>query len=112
MKILLLGNAGAGKTTFAHHIMSDGPVPCLSLDEIAWAQGAERKPLPESLRELDRFLESHNRWIIEGCYDDLVEQRYFLRIGYSVGRLPATAFSGPDPHVGCPKPLALTVEAP
>jgi len=50
MKILLLGNAVAGKRTFAHRLMANGPAPCLSLDETAWAQGAEKKPFPESLR--------------------------------------------------------------
>ena len=91
MKILLLGNAGAGKTTFAHRLMARRPVPRLSLDEIAWAQAAERKPIEESLQEMHRFFEDNPRWIVEGCYGDLVEaalpyctELYFLNPGVDV----------------------------
>jgi adenylate kinase family enzyme len=73
VKIILLGNAGAGKTTMAHQLSGDRNIPRLSLDEIAWGEGAERKPLEVSLRELQQFIEVNDRWIIEGCYGDLVE---------------------------------------
>ena len=56
MKLILLGNAGAGKSTMAHRIMGDEPIPHLSLDEIAWDDGPKRKPLKEvSLRLLHDF---------------------------------------------------------
>lgn len=73
MRIVLLGNAGAGKSTMARQLMQDEEVPLLSLDEIAWAAGSVRQPLAESLRELERFLGDNDRWLIEGCYGDLVE---------------------------------------
>lgn len=73
IRIVLLGNAGAGKSTMARRIIGDKDIPRLSLDEIAWNQGAERKPLNQSLRELRRFIENNDRWVIEGCYSDLVE---------------------------------------
>ena len=68
-----MGNAGAGKSTMARQLIHNRAIPRLSLDEIAWNEGAERKPLDESIRELQRFLESNDQWIIEGCYSDLVE---------------------------------------
>jgi hypothetical protein len=43
------------------------------LDEIAWEEGTERKPLEKSLSLLRRFIENNQRWIIEGCYGDLIE---------------------------------------
>ena len=39
MKLILLGNAGAGKSTMARRIIGDEPIPRLSLDEIAWDDG-------------------------------------------------------------------------
>lgn len=73
MKIILLGNAGAGKSTMSRHLIGDRPVARLSLDEIAWREGPERKPLAESLAELDEFIRANDEWVIEGCYSDLVE---------------------------------------
>ncbi len=75
MRIVLLGNAGAGKSTMARRLDADagGDVPRLSLDDIAWAEAAQRLPLQESLTRLQRFLDAHERWIVEGCYGDLVE---------------------------------------
>lgn len=57
----------------ARRLMRGQPIPRLYLDEIAWAEGDERKPLEESIQALRRFLEDHEHWIIEGCYGDLVE---------------------------------------
>lgn len=73
MRIILLGNAGAGKTTIARHLIGSSDVPRLSLDEIAWNEGTDRKPLEASLGELQRFIKENDEWIIEGCYGDLVE---------------------------------------
>jgi adenylate kinase family enzyme len=73
MKIILLGNAGAGKSTMARRIIGDSPVPRLSLDQIAWDVGPKRKPLELSLRLLNDFIQSNKEWVIEGCYSDLVE---------------------------------------
>ena len=73
MKIVLLGNAGAGKSTMARRLIGDTGIPRLSLDEIAWSEGTERKPLERSLGELKRFIDENDRWVIEGSYGDLVE---------------------------------------
>lgn len=75
MKIILLGNAGAGKSTMARTLIASAgrQIARLSLDEIAWNDGAERKPLAESQALLQSFIDTHQEWIIEGCYSDLVE---------------------------------------
>lgn len=57
----------------ARRLMQGQSIPRLSLDEIAWEEGAERKPLEESIQALRKFLSEHEHWIIEGCYGDLVE---------------------------------------
>lgn len=73
MKAILLGNAGAGKSTLARQLIGERPIARLSLDEIAWDEGPERKPLSESLALLHEFIGQHEHWVIEGCYSDLVE---------------------------------------
>ena len=73
MKLVLLGNAGAGKSTMARRIIGGRQIPRLALDEIAWNPGAQRKPLHESRALLDDFLKANDQWVIEGCYSDLVE---------------------------------------
>lgn len=57
----------------ARRLMDGREIPRLSLDEIAWNEGPERKPLSESLELLAGFIRRHEEWIIEGCYGDLIE---------------------------------------
>lgn len=59
MRIILLGNAGAGKSTTARRLIGNQDIPRLSLDEIAWTEGTQRRPLEESLEKLARFLDEH-----------------------------------------------------
>jgi adenylate kinase family enzyme len=73
MRLILLGNAGAGKSTMARCLIGSADIPRLSLDEIAWDQGPKRKPLDESLTLLRQFINTNEQWIIEGCYADLIE---------------------------------------
>lgn len=72
MKIILLGNAGTGKSTMAKRLIAGTAIPCLSLNEIAWNDGPERKPLAESISPLMDFIQRHSQWVLEGCYSDLV----------------------------------------
>ncbi|GJM22954.1 MAG: hypothetical protein DHS20C15_28690 [Planctomycetota bacterium] len=78
-RLLVLGNAGAGKSTLARelaqqHAQPDGrPLAILCLDAIAFDGSTERRPLAESLALLDDFRAAHAGWVIEGCYADLAE---------------------------------------
>lgn len=45
----------------------------LSLDEVAFGEGTVRRPLQESIDEVKRFIASHDSWIVEGCYADILE---------------------------------------
>lgn len=74
-KFLVFGNSGSGKSTLAKALQKEHALAHLDLDTLAWHLDAptQRRPLPESLREIRRFVERHDRWVVEGCYADLLE---------------------------------------
>ena len=57
----------------ARRLIGSRNIRFLSLDDITWNTGTERKPFVASRRELLQFIAAHDHWIIEGCYSDLVE---------------------------------------
>jgi len=74
-KILIFGNSGSGKSTLARKFHTDSGLAHLDLDLLAWKPTTppERKPLHVSVQEIDRFIQAHENWVIEGCYADLLE---------------------------------------
>ncbi|MCC6409404.1 MAG: shikimate kinase [Planctomycetes bacterium] len=75
MKLLVFGNSGSGKSTFARAAAAKHALAHLDLDSIVWEPGkiAVERPRDEVLRSLGEFLDAHERWVIEGCYGELVE---------------------------------------
>ena len=73
MRVILLGNAGAGKSTLAKRLLARQSAARLSLDQVAFADGTERRPLEESIADVKRFIAENESWIIEGCYADIIE---------------------------------------
>ncbi len=75
MRILVYGNSGSGKSTFAQAMARTHSIPHLDLDCIVWEPGqvAVQRPLASILDSLREFLDAHDRWVIEGCYGELVE---------------------------------------
>ena len=73
-RIIIYGNSGAGKTTLARRLQRQYSLPLLDLDSVAWeAEWGQRRPLETIIADLRRFIASHENWIIEGCYSDLIE---------------------------------------
>ena len=74
-KILIFGNSGSGKSTLAKRLCEMEGLKHLDLDVLAWQQTIppKRKPLEESSREINTFIDSCDGWVIEGCYTDLLE---------------------------------------
>lgn len=72
-RILIYGNAGSGKTTMARSVAREFGVAHLSLDDIAWEKEMVRKPLAQSIADLNAFIAANSAWVIDGCYGDLVQ---------------------------------------
>ncbi len=74
-KILIFGNSGSGKSTLAKKLAQTDNLAHLDLDILAWlpTDPPQRAPLPQSKIVIDEFVASHNSWVIEGGYTDLLE---------------------------------------
>jgi adenylate kinase family enzyme len=74
-KILVFGNSGSGKSTFAKHLANTEGLAHFDLDTIAWldTQPPARAPIDAAQLNLDRFIAQHSSWVIEGCYADLID---------------------------------------
>jgi adenylate kinase family enzyme len=71
VRLLVTGNSGSGKSTYARA----SSLPCLELDIIVWEPhhiAVARAPAVVRA-DLAAFLASHDAWVIEGCDGDLVE---------------------------------------
>lgn len=74
-RILIFGNSGSGKSTLARHLSGKEGLAHLDLDALAWLPESppRRMPIAESEARIRSFLNDHDRWVIEGCYTDLLE---------------------------------------
>jgi adenylate kinase family enzyme len=74
-RIVIFGNSGSGKSTYATHLARAGGCTHLDLDTLVWEPG--RIAIPRSAQavqlDLERFLATHERWVIEGCYSEWVD---------------------------------------
>ena len=74
MKVLIFGNSGSGKSTYARGLATPEGLAHLDLDSIVWEPGKiamqrSRQAVEASLRS---FIDSNTAWVIEGCYGELV----------------------------------------
>ena len=75
MKLLIFGNSGSGKSTFAKAVADRHGLRHLDLDTIVWEPDriAVARAAEAVRADLDAFIAAHERWVIEGCYGELVE---------------------------------------
>ncbi len=75
MRVLIFGNSGSGKSTLARKLALQHHLPHLDLDTIVWEPGLIAVPrAPEAVKaSLEAFLQTNSKWVIEGCYGELVE---------------------------------------
>jgi adenylate kinase family enzyme len=74
-KIVIFGNSGSGKSTLAKDLALKSKLAHLDLDTIAWkpAHPPERMSISESYVLISEFLSANQKWLVEGCYSDLLE---------------------------------------
>ena len=74
-RIVIFGNSGSGKSTLAKQLCEEKGLTHLDLDLIAWLPQipAKRKPIQESAVEIEHFTLKNDKWVIEGCYSDLLQ---------------------------------------
>lgn len=74
MKLVVFGNSGSGKSTLSRALAVRHGLAHLDLDSIVWEPGRIAVARsPGAVRaDLDAFFEVQTRWVIEGCYGELV----------------------------------------
>lgn len=77
MKILIIGNSGSGKTTFAKKLSSDLDLPCFEVDSFVWKpigynEKRSEKEIDDSINEILK----RDSWIVEGVFGKIAE--YFI----------------------------------
>ncbi len=74
-RVVIFGNAGSGKSTYAAYLASQLGLAHLDLDILVWEPGkiAMARSAASVDADLTRFLNYHERWVIEGCYTEWVE---------------------------------------
>ena len=73
-RVLLFGNSGSGKSTYAKYLSETYGLAHLDLDTLAWLPTTppQRQPIAESAVAINKFVDTHPTWVIEGCYTDLL----------------------------------------
>jgi adenylate kinase family enzyme len=74
-KVLIFGNSGSGKSTYAKALAARERIPHLDLDTVVWEPNQIAVPRPAAAirASLEEFIAANPTWVIEGCYGELVE---------------------------------------
>jgi adenylate kinase family enzyme len=73
-RVLVLGSAGAGKTTFAVRLAAVLCLPVIHLDAEYWRPGWEHMPTDEWAERVDA-LAAQDTWVMDGNYGGTLERR-------------------------------------
>jgi adenylate kinase family enzyme len=90
-RVAILGNSGAGKSMLAGWLARAGDLAALDLDTVAWEPGqpAVERPDELAMAEVTAFCAAHPRWVIEGCYANLIAAAFAFE--------PLLVFLNPGP---------------
>lgn len=73
-KVVIIGSAGAGKSTLARQLSNSLNIEVLHLDRFFWGPGWKEKSLEERIA-IQHELMQRDRWIIEGTYLSSSDER-------------------------------------
>lgn len=75
MRILIMGNSGSGKSWQACALAQQHGLAHLDLDTLVFVPGkiAVERPQAQVVTDLRAFTSDHDKWVVEGCYGDLIE---------------------------------------
>lgn len=78
MRFAILGNSGSGKSTLGRWLARSAGLAVLDLDTVAWEPDQPAVPRPPALAEAEvaAFCARQPRWVIEGCYANLIEAAF------------------------------------
>jgi adenylate kinase family enzyme len=76
VRVVVVGNSGSGKSTWARRVADAERLPLLELDMIVWEPNQVAVPRPADAvhADLAAFVARHPAWVIEGCDGDLAER--------------------------------------
>ena len=73
-RMVVIGNSGSGKSTFAEAVANLANVPAIDLDLLHWEEGSYGLKRNEDVaRQMVRDISDQPRWIIEGAFGWLAE---------------------------------------
>lgn len=106
MRFVVLGNSGSGKSTLANWLAHSANLAVLDLDSVAWEPDQPAVARSSATAEADvvRFCATHARWVLEGCYGDLIEatfpfQPFLIFLNPGLESCKANCLSRPwEPH--------------
>ena len=78
LRICIIGNSAAGKSTLAQHLGKRLHIAVCHLDQIAHIPNTNWEPRDRALLRIDHqaFLAQHEQWVIEGNYSYLMPERF------------------------------------
>lgn len=77
MKISIIGYSGAGKSTLAKNISKRFSLPLLYLDTIHFKPHWIEREDDESIEVIGEWMDAHDSWVIDGNYQNLLQERRF-----------------------------------
>lgn len=75
MKTVILGTSGSGKSTLAQFLGRQEGVDVLHLDQVHFLPGWVERPQAEETALVERFLDTHTAWVIDGNYSNTCYER-------------------------------------
>ena len=76
MRIQIMGYSGSGKSTLAIKLANHFGLTCLHLDNVQFYGDWQERDKKEQQEIVQRFLEEHEDWVIDGNYLDLAPERF------------------------------------